>query len=116
MFVLPEDDIRMIWEEVRPGKTLTVSAYDRTNDKLIATGTLASVDNLIDTTTGTLKLRANFPNADEALFPNQFVNARLVVRTLVNVDDRAGRRHPARRARAISSFWSSRTIRSRCRR
>jgi len=85
VFVLPEDDIGMIWEEVRQGKTLSVSAYDRTNDKLIATGTLASLDNLIDTTTGTLKLRADFPNADEALYPNQFVNARMVVRTLDNV-------------------------------
>ena len=64
---------------------MSVSAYDRTNDKLIATGTLASLDNLIDTTTGTLKLRADFPNADEALYPNQFVNARMVVRTLDNV-------------------------------
>jgi membrane fusion protein, multidrug efflux system len=82
IFVLPEDAIQDVWAEVRSGKTLTVTAYNRTDNKLIATGTLASVDNLIDTTTGTIKLRANFPNTDEALFPNQFVNARLLVRTI----------------------------------
>jgi multidrug efflux system membrane fusion protein len=82
IFVLPEDAIQDVWGEVRSGKTLTVTAYNRADDKLIATGTLESVDNLIDTTTGTIKLRASFPNTDEALFPNQFVNARLLVRTI----------------------------------
>jgi membrane fusion protein, multidrug efflux system len=84
IFVIPEDAIQDVWDEVRVGKKLTVSAYNRSDDKLIATGTLESVDNLIDTTTGTVKLRATFPNTDEKLFPNQFVNARLVVRTLEN--------------------------------
>jgi len=84
VFVIPEDSIEDVWDEVRSGKTLAVSAYNRSDDKLIATGTLESVDNLIDTTTGTVKLRANFPNTDEKLFPNQFVNARLLVRTLDN--------------------------------
>ena len=82
IFVLPEDAIQDVWREVRSGKTLTVTAYNRTDATLIATGALESVDNLIDTTTGTIKLRANFPNTDEALFPNQFVNARLLVRTI----------------------------------
>jgi membrane fusion protein, multidrug efflux system len=82
IFVLPEDAIPDVWQEVRAGKKLTVTAYNRTDNKLIATGTLESVDNLIDTTTGTVKLRANFLNKDEALFPNQFVNARLLVRTI----------------------------------
>jgi multidrug efflux system membrane fusion protein len=82
IFVLPEDALQDVWREVRAGKTLTVTAYNRTDATLIATGTLASVDNLIDTTTGTIKLRANFSNTDEALFPNQFVNARLLVRTI----------------------------------
>ena len=82
IFVLPEDAIQDVWGEVRSGKTLTVTAYNRADDKLIATGALESVDNLIDTTTGTIKLRASFPNTDEALFPNQFVNARLLVRTI----------------------------------
>ena len=67
---------------MRARKKLAVSACNRSDDKLIATGTLESVDNLIDTTTGTVKLRATFPNTDEKLFPNQFVNARLLVRTL----------------------------------
>jgi membrane fusion protein, multidrug efflux system len=82
IFVLPEDAIADVWQQIKSGKTLTVTAYNRTDATLIATGTLASVDNLIDTTTGTIKLRANFPNTDEALFPNQFVNARLLVRTI----------------------------------
>jgi membrane fusion protein, multidrug efflux system len=82
IFVLPEDAIPDVWREIRSGKTLSVTAYNRTDNKLIATGALESVDNLIDTTTGTVKLRANFPNKDEALFPNQFVNARLLVQTI----------------------------------
>ncbi|MGC2786888.1 MAG: efflux RND transporter periplasmic adaptor subunit [Roseiarcus sp.] len=82
IFVIPEDAIQDVWDEVRAGQKLAVSAYDRSDDKLIGTGTLESVDNLIDTTTGTVKLRASFPNTDEKLFPNQFVNARLLVRTL----------------------------------
>jgi membrane fusion protein, multidrug efflux system len=84
IFVVPEDAIQDVWDEVRAGQKLAVSAYNRSDDKLIATGTLESVDNLIDTTTGTVKLRATFPNTDEKLFPNQFVNARLLVRTLDN--------------------------------
>jgi multidrug efflux system membrane fusion protein len=82
IFIIAEDAIQDVWDEVRAGQKLAVSAYNRSDDKLIATGTLESVDNLIDTTTGTVKLRATFPNTDEKLFPNQFVNARLLVRTL----------------------------------
>jgi len=82
IFVIPEDAIQDVWDQVRAGQKLVVSAYNRSDDKLIARGTLESVDNLIDTTTGTVKLRATFPNTDEKLFPNQFVNARLLVRTL----------------------------------
>jgi multidrug efflux system membrane fusion protein len=82
IFIIPEDSIQDVWDEVRAGQKLAVSAYNRSDDKLIATGTLESVDNLIDTTTGTVKLRATFPNTDEKLFPNQFVNARLLVRTI----------------------------------
>ena len=62
-----------------------MTAYDRANTTQLATGTLATVDNQIDTTTGTVKLRAIFANADDALFPNQFVNARLLVDTLHDV-------------------------------
>ncbi len=81
IFTLPEDDVGEIQKEMRAG-TLQVTAYDRTNTKLIATGTLATTDNQIDNTTGTVKLRALFPNTDYALFPQQFVNARLRVRTI----------------------------------
>jgi membrane fusion protein, multidrug efflux system len=82
IFVLPEDAIGEVWNEVKAGTELTVEAYDRSDSKLIATGKLESVDNEIDTTTATVKLRATFANEDEGLFPNQFVNARLIVRTL----------------------------------
>jgi membrane fusion protein, multidrug efflux system len=85
IFVVPEDDVPVVWQEVRAGHILPVTAYNRSDATPIATGALESVDNEIDTTTGTIKLRATFPNTDEALFPNQFVNARLLVRTLSNV-------------------------------
>jgi multidrug efflux system membrane fusion protein len=82
IFVLPEDDIPEIEQQMQAGATLQVSAYDRSNAKLIAQGTLITVDNTVDTTTGTVKLRASFPNTDFSLFPNQFVNARLTLRTI----------------------------------
>ncbi len=82
IFVLPEDDVAAVSQQLRAGRTLPVEAYNRTDATRIATGTLDSVDNEVDTTTGTVKLRAVFANADEALIPNQFVNARLLVRTL----------------------------------
>jgi multidrug efflux system membrane fusion protein len=62
-----------------------VDAFDRAQSKKLATGTLLTLDNQIDTTTGTLKLKAIFPNEDESLFPNQFVNAQLLVDTLHDV-------------------------------
>jgi membrane fusion protein, multidrug efflux system len=85
VFVLPEDNIQAVWKEVRAGKTLSVKAYNRTDDEEIATGFLESIDNEVDTTTGTVKIRASFPNSDLSLFPNQFVNARLLLRTLNDV-------------------------------
>ncbi len=84
IFTLPEDDVNQVQAQMAAG-TLPVTAYDRTNTKLIATGTLATTDNQIDNTTGTVKLRAMFPNTDSALFPQQFVNARLLVQTLRGV-------------------------------
>ena len=83
IFTLPEDDVARVMRQVRAGTALTVRAYDRGDAHEIATGRLATVDNQIDTTTGTVKLRALFDNADEALFPNQFVNAKLTVDTVV---------------------------------
>jgi multidrug efflux system membrane fusion protein len=82
LFTLPEDNVSDILEKVNAGAKLTVQAFDRGQTKLIATGTLATVDNQIDTTTGTVKLRAMFDNAKGELFPNQFVNVRLKLDTL----------------------------------
>jgi membrane fusion protein, multidrug efflux system len=84
IFTLPEDNLPQVLEQMRGGKTLTVDAYDRTQETLLDVGKLITVDNLIDTTTGTVKLRAQFPNSKGMLFPNQFVNTRLLVNTLKN--------------------------------
>ncbi len=84
VFALPEDEIPPIQEQLQAGKTLPVIAYDRSHVQQIATGALQSLDSQIDTTTGTLKLKATFANADEKLFPNQFVNVDLLVSTLQN--------------------------------
>ena len=84
IFVLPEDDVQGVWQALRAGRTLQVSAWDRTNATQLASGTLETVDNEVDTTTGTVKLRATFTNADYSLFPNQFVNARLLLQTMPN--------------------------------
>lgn len=84
LFTLPEDDVARVMKQVRAGAKLSVRAYDRGDQHEIATGRLETVDNQIDVTTGTVKLRAIFDNADEALFPNQFVNARLTVDTIRN--------------------------------
>ncbi|HTT97990.1 MAG TPA: MdtA/MuxA family multidrug efflux RND transporter periplasmic adaptor subunit [Rhizomicrobium sp.] len=82
MFALPEDNISDIMTRVNQGATLSVEAYDRGQTVKLATGKLATVDNVIDPTTGTVKMRAMFDNPDDALFPNQFVNVRLLVNTL----------------------------------
>jgi multidrug efflux system membrane fusion protein len=84
LFSVPEDNLPDIIQRVRAGATLSVEAYDRANTRLLATGQLGTIDNVIDTTTGTLKLRAIFANPDELLYPNQFVNARLLVNTMQN--------------------------------
>lgn len=76
-----EDNLPQIQEQLRQGHTMTVEAFDRTQQKKIASGALLTLDNVIDTSTGTVKLKAIFPNQDGALFPNQFVNARLLVST-----------------------------------
>ena len=71
-----------VMKQLNAGATLQAVAYDRSQTTKIATGTLATADNQIDTTTGTLKLKAQFDNTDNALFPNQFVNIQLRVETL----------------------------------
>jgi len=82
IFTLPEDDVPAIQQQLNAGATLQVVAFDRSNTVQLATGTLETIDNQIDTTTGTVKLRALFANPDTALFPNQFVNMRLIVSTV----------------------------------
>lgn len=82
LFTIPEDNLPALREKLRAGATLPVVAYDRSGKTQLATGRLASVDNQIDTSTGTIKVKARFDNADEALFPNQFVNVRLLLDTL----------------------------------
>ncbi len=82
IFTLPEDDVPAIQAQIAAGATLSVAAYDRSNATLLSTGTLETLDNQIDTTTGTVKLRALFANPKLALFPNQFVNLRLTVSTV----------------------------------
>jgi membrane fusion protein, multidrug efflux system len=82
VFNVSEDDIPQVQAQLKGNRELEVDAYDRANDKKIEAGKLTSLDNQVDTTTGTLKFRATFPNKNLALFPNQFVNARLLVRTL----------------------------------
>ena len=82
IFSLPEDDLDAVAKRVAAGAKLEVAAYDRSDTTKLATGTLTTFDNQIDTSTGTFKLRAQFANADESLFPNQFVNVRLLVDTL----------------------------------
>jgi multidrug efflux system membrane fusion protein len=84
IFTLAEDNLPQVLEQMRGGKALEVDAYDRTNTKLIAKGKLITVDNQIDTVTGTVKLRAQFDNSNGQLFPNEFVNTRLLVKTLDN--------------------------------
>jgi multidrug efflux system membrane fusion protein len=85
IFTIPEDELPGIMPQFNAGTPLVVTAYDRANLRELATGKVAAVDNQIDTTTGTVKVRAQFDNTDNALFPNQFVNARLLVQTLKNV-------------------------------
>jgi membrane fusion protein, multidrug efflux system len=84
IFTLAEDSLSQVLTQTHAGKTLEVDAYDRDQQKLIAKGRLITVDNQIDTVTGTVKLRAQFDNPSGMLFPNQFVNTRLLVKTLDN--------------------------------
>src|SRR4051794_1033706 len=81
LFSLPEEQLPQVLAKLRAGAKLPVQAYDRDQSKKLADGTLLTVDNQIDITTGTSRLKAVFPNSDNALFPNQFVNARLSLET-----------------------------------
>lgn len=84
LFSIPEDNIDRIMTRMSAGATLQADAYDRAQTKKLATGKLSAVDSTIDTTTGTVKLRALFDNSNSELFPNQFVNIHLLIDTLEN--------------------------------
>ncbi|MGA2978836.1 MAG: efflux RND transporter periplasmic adaptor subunit [Terriglobales bacterium] len=85
IFSIAEDSLSQIQQQLRKGKKLTVDAFDREASTKLASGTLLTLDNVIDPTTGTLKLKAMFDNSDNALFPSQFVNVKLLVDTQHNV-------------------------------
>lgn len=84
IFSIPENSLSPVLARLRAGAGLTAYAYDQTESELLATGKLEAVDNQINTTTGTVNLRAIFANPKDLLFPNQFVNVRLLVDTLKN--------------------------------
>jgi multidrug efflux system membrane fusion protein len=79
IFTLSEDSVPEVAARLHSGAVIPVDALDRTQTHQLATGTLSTIDNQVDSTTGTFKLRALFPNDDEALFPNQFVNIRMLL-------------------------------------
>ena len=81
VFSVAEDYLPQIQQQLRQGRELVVDAFDRAQQKKLATGTLQTLDNQIDTATGTIKSKALFQNEEDLLFPNQFVNARLLVDT-----------------------------------
>jgi len=85
IFTIPEDNVPAVMAKLQANQTLTVEAFDRAQKNKLATGTLLTTDNQIDSATGTLKLKAIFQNEDNALFPNQFVNTKLTVETKKDV-------------------------------
>src|SRR5579864_1920688 len=84
LFTIPEDNLPQVTQKLRAGAQLTVDAYNRDNSKKLASGMLTTLDNQIDSSTGTSKLKAVFDNTDNALFPQQFVNIRLLVDSLTS--------------------------------
>src|SRR6266576_2527326 len=86
IFTLPEDKLPAVARRMRGGTSLAATAFDRSGTNRLDTGRLDTVDNQIDTTTGTVKLRAIFDNSDQTLFPNQFVNVQLLVDTVRGAD------------------------------
>jgi len=84
-FNVAQNDLNRVIQRFHSGAKLAVTAYSSDNSRQIATGTLYAIGNQMGTSTGTVPLRASFPNADEALFPNEFVNVKLLVDTLTHV-------------------------------
>jgi multidrug efflux system membrane fusion protein len=82
IFAISEDNLGRVQRQMQGGRKLAAEAYDRNLKTRLATGVLMTIDNQIDQTTGTVKFKAVFPNPNGALFPNQFVNARLLIDTL----------------------------------
>ena len=85
VFNVSEDDLPRVQTQLVGDNKLEVDVFDRANDNQLESGNLTSLDNQVDTTTGTVRFRAEFPNKDHELFPNQFVNARLLVQLLKGV-------------------------------
>ena len=112
-FSIPEDNLPQVIQDMRKGQELPVYAFDRELTTQLATGSLETFDSQIDQTTATIKFKAVFPNTDYSLFPNQFVNVRVLVDTMRDTNwCRRRRSRGIRRARSCT--WSSRTIPSRC--
>lgn len=86
IFTVAEDSLDAVTDAMKSGQPLKVLSLDRSKQHTLATGTLITVDNQVNTTTGTVRARATFPNSNNELFPNQFVNARLLVKTLAQVN------------------------------
>lgn len=84
VFSIPEDNIPSVMKQIQAGKKLPTDVWDRDQRNKLDSGSLLTIDNQVDSTTGTVKMKAEFPNANYALFPNQFVNARLLLDTLHN--------------------------------
>jgi multidrug efflux system membrane fusion protein len=103
IFTLAEDSLVQVLGRMRKS-SLPVEAWDRAQTNKLATGKLSTTNNQIDTTTGTFKLRATFDNKNNALFPNQFVNTRLLVNTLNGVYADSHRRRATQRNRCLSSI------------
>ena len=79
IYTLSEDNMLDVSSRLHSGATIPVDAYDRTQTRKLASGVLSTIDNEVDPTTGTFKLRALFPNTEESLFPNEFVNVRMLL-------------------------------------
>jgi multidrug efflux system membrane fusion protein len=84
VFPIPEDALPRVRKRLKAGDRIPVEAFDRAQRERLGSGRLLTADNQIDTATGTIKLKAEFPNADDSLFPNQFVNVRVLVETRAN--------------------------------
>jgi membrane fusion protein, multidrug efflux system len=82
VFPIPEDNVQRVMQRLQQGTSTMVEAWDREQKNKLAVGKLITADNQIDTTTGTIKMKAEFPNDNSALFPNQFVNVRMLTQTL----------------------------------